>query len=121
MLSPVQNLTTAHAPFPVTPVRRVSSGGDSRVRIDGRLFRIDDRDWYVKGFTYGPFAPNRAGHHLPERHNLLADFAQMRGLGCGAIRLYHAPPREFLDDALAHGIRVLLDVPWEKHRCFFED
>ena len=27
----------------------------------------------------------------------------------------------FLDDALEHGLRVMVDVPWEKHRCFFED
>jgi O-antigen biosynthesis protein len=121
MFLPVQNLTAVAAPPVMTPLRRAPLMSQSRVRIDGRLFRVDDRDWYVKGFTYGPFAPNRDGQYLPERHRLLADFAQMRNLGCGAIRLYHAPPREFLDDALAHGIRVLLDVPWEKHRCFFED
>src|SRR5204862_4984524 len=48
-------------------------------------------------------------------------FALMRSLGCNAIRLYHTPPPQLLDDALAHDLRVLIDVPWEKHRCFFED
>jgi GT2 family glycosyltransferase len=26
-----------------------------------------------------------------------------------------------LDEALAHDLKVFVDVPWEKHRCFFED
>ena len=92
-----------------------------RVRIDGRLFRVGATDWYLKGFTYGPFRPNRAGQHLPERVRMLEDFAQLRALGCNAIRLYHRPDVALLDDALEHNLRVLIDVPWEKHRCFFED
>src|ERR1700759_8676 len=92
-----------------------------RVRIDGRLFRVGATDWYLKGFTYGPFRPNRAGQHLPERVRMLEDFAQLRALGCNAIRLYHRPDVALLDDALDHNLRVLIDVPWEKHRCFFED
>ena len=92
-----------------------------RVRIDGRLFRVANADWYLKGFTYGPFRPNRAGQHLPERVHMLEDFAHLQSLGCNAIRLYHRPTIGTLDDALEHGIRVMIDVPWEKHRCFFED
>ena len=93
----------------------------ARVRIDGRLFRVGARDWYLKGFTYGPFRPNRDGQHLPERVRMLEDFAHLRQLGANAIRLYHRPDVALLDDALEHDLRVLIDVPWEKHRCFFED
>src|SRR4051794_21582018 len=92
-----------------------------RVRIDGRLFRVGATDWHLKGFTYGPFRPNREGHYLPERVRMLEDFAHLRSLGCNAIRLYHKPDVALLDDALEHNLRVLIDVPWEKHRCFFED
>jgi O-antigen biosynthesis protein len=92
-----------------------------RVRIDGRLFRVGVTDWYLKGFTYGPFRPNSANQFLPERMRMLEDFAHLRSLGCNAIRLYHRPTVAMLDDALDHGIRVMIDVPWEKHRCFFED
>src|SRR5215212_1574868 len=92
-----------------------------RVRIDGRLFRVGAADWYLKGFTYGPFRQNRAGQYLPERVRMLEDFAHLRELGCNAIRLYHKPDAALLDDALEHNLRVLIDVPWEKHRCFFED
>jgi O-antigen biosynthesis protein len=94
---------------------------ENHVRVSGRMFGVGDRDWHVKGLTYGPFRPNRARQFLPERHQLLADLDILGSLGCNAIRLYHPPTQQFLDDALARGIRVMIDVPWEKHRCFFED
>jgi glycosyltransferase involved in cell wall biosynthesis len=42
-------------------------------------------------------------------------------LGGNAIRLYHVPPSSVLDAAGQAGLRLLIDVPWQKHRCFFED
>src|SRR5215203_3135182 len=92
-----------------------------RIRVAGKLFAVGDERWYLKGLTYGPFASNSDGHFLPDRAQLLADLAHMRRLGANAIRVYHVPPAGVLDDALEHGLRVMIDVPWEKHRCFFED
>jgi prepilin-type processing-associated H-X9-DG protein len=91
------------------------------VRSVGKFFQQGGDRWYLKGLTYGPFAPNVAGVPLPERPQVLADFARLRDLGANAIRLYHVPPVQVLDDAIRRGLRVMLDVPWEKHRCFFED
>jgi hypothetical protein len=90
----------------------------SRIRISGKLFGVGGRKWYAKGLTYGPFAPNSDGLPLPERPRLLSDLAHLRDLGGNCIRLYSPPPTSFLDDALEHGLRVMIDVPWEKHRCF---
>src|SRR3989442_510203 len=90
--------TTVAGDHSRTPLRGAEPG--PRVRIDGRLFRVADRDWYLKGFTYGPFRPNRNGEHLPERVRMLEDFAHLRELGCNAIRLYHRPTVALLDDAL---------------------
>ncbi len=92
-----------------------------RVTADGKFFRLNGEKWYVKGFSYGPFAPNSAGEHLPERHRLQDDFAHMRELGASTLRVYFPPPVWLLDDAVEYGLRVFVDVPWEKHRCFFED
>ena len=64
------------------------------------------------------FAPNRARLHLPESEQMRADFAQIRALGGNCARVYHRPPRWVLDLALEHDLRVFVDVPWEKHRCF---
>lgn len=92
-----------------------------RVSVDGKFFRIGDAKWYAKGFTYGPFAPNQHGEALPDDERVLRDFAHMRELGANLVRVYFPPPARLLDFALEHDLRVLIDVPWEKHRCFFED
>src|SRR5262249_33151372 len=80
-----------------------------------------ERKFWVKGVTYGPFAP-RPGTNvaLPPQHQLEADLRQIRGLGANTVRVYHVPPRDFLDTAHAFGLKVLIDVPWSKHRCFLE-
>jgi len=95
--------------------------GSRRIRVDGKLFRSGDEPWYLKGLTYGPFSRSADGFFLPARGQWRRDFAQMRALGANAIRLYHPPLVQLLDDALEAGIAVLIDVPWEKHRCFLED
>ena len=92
-----------------------------RVGVSGKFFRMGDATWYLKGLAYGPFAPNADGAFLPERPRVLGDLDDMAALGATALRLYHPPTPQFLDDALDAGLRVLIDVPWEKHRCFLED
>jgi len=42
-------------------------------------------------------------------------------LGINTLRVYHTPPRTFLDRAHRHDLKVLVDVPWSKHRCFLDD
>src|ERR1041385_7290510 len=96
-------------------------GAGQRITVSGKLFGLAVRKWYLKGLVYGPFAPNSAMQSLPERPQLLRDLKQMRDLGANCIRLYYPPPTSPLDAALQHGLRVMVDVPWEKHRCFFED
>jgi glycosyltransferase involved in cell wall biosynthesis len=92
-----------------------------RVRLDGKFFRLGDRKFWVKGVTYGPFEPRQDGAHLPEQLQLEADFRQIAGLGANTVRVYHVPPRSFLDAAQAFNLKVLVDVPWSKHRCFLDD
>jgi len=93
----------------------------SRVRVDGKFFRLGDEKFWVKGVTYGPFAPNAKGLFLPEPDAMARDFRQIRELGGNTIRLYHAPTLEVLDTAEAHGLKVFVDIPWSKHRCFLDD
>jgi GT2 family glycosyltransferase len=93
----------------------------ARVVTDGKFLRLGGDKFYVKGFSYGPFKPNSQGGQFPERDRLLEDFAHMRRLGANTLRLYTRPSVEMLDDILLSGLKALLDVPWEKHRCFFED
>lgn len=93
----------------------------NRIRCSGKFFRLGDLKWYVKGFTYGPFRPNSQGEPLPEAGQVRRDFADMRDMGANALRTYFPPPLWLLNLAMEFELRVLIDVPWEKHRCFFED
>lgn len=92
-----------------------------RVSVQGKFFRLNSERWYPKGVTYGPFRPNESNEPLPSRERTRADLDRMHELGINAIRLYHAPPIWLLDEAHERSIGVLIDVPWQKHRCFFED
>ncbi len=92
-----------------------------RVQVSGRFFTCAGSKWYVAGLTYGPFEPNAAGEPFPSIQQAVHDLAHMRRLGATALRLYHPPPRWLLDQVQINGLKVLIDVPWQKHRCFFED
>ncbi len=92
-----------------------------RVIVDGKVFRRGNERFRVRGATYGPFAPNRAGEFLPEREVVSADFCQMSRIGINAVRIYHSPPAWFLDLAEEWQLFVLVDVPCPKHLDFFEN
>lgn len=107
---------------PAAPaVNPSTSATPARVWVDGKFFRLGEEKFWVKGVTYGPFAQNGKGLFLPEPDQLERDLAQIRGLGANTLRLYHAPTLEVLDAAQAHGLKVLVDIPWSKHRCFIDD
>ena len=91
-----------------------------RVTVDGKCFRLGDRKFPVKGVTYGPFAPDAAGDAFADAAQTARDFAQLRELGANLIRVYHPPPRWLLDLAAAHGLKVFVDLPWDKHQCFLD-
>jgi GT2 family glycosyltransferase len=45
----------------------------------------------------------------------------MRKAGLNVIRIYHSPPRWFLDRCASAGLRVLVTLPWEKHIEFLRE
>src|SRR5690242_20129893 len=94
--------------------------GGARVRVDGKFFRLGDAKFYVKGVTYGPFAPNAEGEMFPENTRVAEDFLLIRELGSNLLRLYYVPPQWFLDLAHEYGLKVLVDIPWAKHLCFLD-
>src|SRR5258708_29930602 len=92
-----------------------------RFRVDGRfLARGDERVW-LRGVTYGPFAPDSHGNPFPARRTVREDLARISEVGFNAIRIYHVPPPWLLEIAGETGdIGVLIDVPWSKHVCFLD-
>ncbi|MEN9574697.1 MAG: hypothetical protein RL514_2552 [Verrucomicrobiota bacterium] len=91
-----------------------------RVRVDGKFFRLGAEKFYSKGVTYGPFAPGEDKSCYPPRAELERDFRQIRALGANTLRVYVIPPRWVLDLAHAHGLKLLVDVPWWKCGCFLD-
>lgn len=91
-----------------------------RVSVDGKFFRLDDRKFWVKGVTYGPFAPSPTGEPFASPDQTEKDFRQIVELNANVVRIYNQPPQWFLDLASEHGLKLLVDVPWPKHLCFLD-
>ncbi|MBU6401279.1 MAG: glycosyltransferase [Verrucomicrobia bacterium] len=92
----------------------------ARATVDGKFFRLGPQKFYLKGVTYGPFAPEAAGATFPASDQAARDLDLMRQLGANLIRIYDVPPRPFLDQVAAAGLKVLVDVPWNKHLCVLD-
>lgn len=101
--------------------RRRAEPATDRVRRDGKFFRLGEEKFYVKGVTYGPFAPNRDTLPFPERQQVRKDFEQIHRLGANCIRIYHLPPQWLLDMAGEIGLKIFLDVAWPKNLTFVGD
>ena len=100
---------------PVIPVQSQKPPPLVRVRPRAKFFFAGEDKFFLKGVTYGPFRPNADGDHLPAPERVAEDFTLMRELGINIIRIYHVPPRWFLDICRDHGIRAIISIPWAEH------
>jgi glycosyltransferase involved in cell wall biosynthesis len=94
---------------------------NSRIRPVAKFFFEGDQKFFVKGVTYGPFKPDADGNYLGKPEQVDVDLALMREAGLNLVRIYHAPPRWFLDRCASAGMRVLVTLPWAKHIEFLRD
>jgi O-antigen biosynthesis protein len=99
----------------------VSASPAEPIRAVAKFFFKDDRKFFVKGITYGPFKPDAGGNYLGAPERAAADLANIRDLGFNVVRVYHSPPLWFLDACSAAGLRVLVTLPWAKHIEFLRD
>ena len=76
--------------------------------------------FYVRGVSYGPFAPNSRGEGYPEPERAAADFALMRRLGANLVRLYVPPPLWMVEAAREAGLRLMVGIPWPHHMAFLD-
>lgn len=91
------------------------------IRVRAKFFFEGDRKWFIKGVTYGPFAPDAAGDFVGDPEKARKDFALMQELGINLLRIYHIPPRWFLDVAREFRLRVLISIPWAEHVEFLNN
>jgi glycosyltransferase involved in cell wall biosynthesis len=99
----------------------MTSSPNQRIRAVAKFFFEGDNKFFVKGVTYGPFKPDADGNYLGRPEQLDADLALMREIGINLLRIYHPPPRWFLDRCAAAGMRVLITAPWAKHVEFLRE
>ena len=125
MASAVLETPSIPAPIPAPAVhsgrQRRSQPITNRVRRDGKFFRLGADKFFVKGLTYGPFAPNAEGDPLPTPAHTRKDFEQIIEMGANCVRIYHVPPKWFLELAQEMGIKIFLDVAWAKNLTFVGD
>jgi GT2 family glycosyltransferase len=93
----------------------------ARPCVRGKFLFVDDAKLYVRGVTYGTFAPNLSNELFPEPDVVSADFADMAANGLNAIRTYTVPPRWLLDAAADNGLRVMVGIAWEQHVDFLHE
>jgi glycosyltransferase involved in cell wall biosynthesis len=91
------------------------------IEVQGKFFFAGGKKHFVKGVTYGPFAPGEDGKQFPPRATVETDFALMASMGANTLRVFTVPPVWLLDLAAAHGLRVLVGVPWSQHITFLEN
>src|SRR5215469_8056873 len=84
-------------------------------RVDGKFFWVGTAKHFVKGVTYGPFAPGSHGAQFPELEMVERDFALMVTAGINTARVFTVPPVWLLDAAQRHGLQVLVGLPWSQH------
>jgi glycosyltransferase involved in cell wall biosynthesis len=85
------------------------------IRVRAKFFFDGDEKFFLKGVTYGPFAPDAEGHFVGNPEKARRDFELIRELGINLLRLYHVPPVWFLDLCREFRLRVLISIPWEEH------
>jgi hypothetical protein len=93
----------------------------SPVRVRAKFFFEEDRKFFIKGVTYGPFAPDAEGDHFGTPEGAARDLDLMVEAGVNLVRIYYVPPCWFLDLCAERGIRALISIPWAEHLDFLHN
>ena len=91
-----------------------------RIRVHGKFFFAGNQKHFVKGVTYGPFAPGSHGSQFPEPAMVDKDFALMREAGVNTVRVFTVPPIWLLDAAHRAGLKLLIGLSWAEHIAFLD-
>ena len=91
------------------------------VRVRAKFFFEGDKKFFLKGVTYGPFAPDSGGDHFGPPEGAARDLDMMVEAGVNLLRIYYVPPRWFLDLCAERGIRALISIPWAEHLEFLNN
>jgi len=92
-----------------------------RVVVRSKFFFEGEKKFFLKGVTFGPFAPDAEGFEFGTPEQTAKDLAVIRETGANIVRIYTNPPRWFLDLCQENGLRVLFSIAWMEHVEFLND
>ena len=102
-------------------LERAPVAANAPVVAAGKLLTKGGQPFYIRGVTYGTFAPDEDGHLFPCQDQVIADFRAIAANGFNTLRTYTVPPSRVLDAADGCGLRVLVGLTWERHIAFLQD
>ena len=91
-----------------------------RVQVKGKFLYVGSQKFFIKGVTYGTFAPQANGDQFPPKEVVQQDFALMAAHGFNSVRTYTVPPRYLLNLAQHYNLKVMVGLPWEQHITFLD-
>jgi O-antigen biosynthesis protein len=98
------------------------NGKLQRPRVGGKFLFVGNDKFWVRGVTYGAFRPDAKGQEYHDPTVLERDFSLMAANGINSVRIPHTmPPRELLDTAQSHGLRVMVGLSAEQYAGFLID
>jgi GT2 family glycosyltransferase len=96
--------------------------GVGRPRAVGKFLRVGGEKLLVRGVSYGAFEPDADGREYHDLATIDHDLALMASSGINVVRIPHTtPPRELLDAAGRHGLRVLVGLSAEQYVGYLID
>ena len=91
-----------------------------RIFVDGKFLQAGNRRFWVKGVTYGTFAPDAEAVSFRRRPGR-RDFAAMARAGRQHGPGLHAALARDARRSRADGLRVMVGLPWSQHVAFLDD
>ena len=77
------------------------------MHVKGKFLYCGHEKFYVKGITYGTFAPDKNDCQFPDFTTIEKDFTMMAIQGINCIRIYTVPPAYLLDIADSLNLKVV--------------
>ncbi len=105
---------------PIDAVLRERRPEAAPVVAAGKLLTRNGEPFYLRGVTYGTFAPDERGDQFPRQKQVLADFRAMAANGFNVVRTYTVPPARVLDAAAECRLQILAGLTWEQHIAFLD-
>jgi|SRR5215204_1616404 len=102
--------------------RARETGGAARAKARGKFLWFGSEKLYVKGVTYGAFAPDASGAEYHDLGLIDRDFGLMAESGLNSVRIPHTmPPVPLLDTAERHGLKVMVGLSAEQYAGYLAD